>query len=167
MDTLLQPTDRALYEMDEHAWIARQIDALRSGRLDQLDRDTLVEYLTEMTIRDQRELRSRFAVLLQHLLKIRFQPERHTRGWSLPVVEQQRQIRHMLAAIPSLAVQRHALFAGAYDDAVARTAADTGIEVVAFPRESPWTADAALVYVPPEPTPRMPWRRAPRREPRR
>ncbi len=42
MDTAVIPADRALYEADEHAWIARQIEALRSGRLQELDRNSLV-----------------------------------------------------------------------------------------------------------------------------
>ena len=160
MDTLVQSSDRALYDADEHAWIARQIDALRSGRLHLLDRDTLVEYLTEMTIRDRRELESRFAVLLQHMLKLMVQPGRHTRSWDLTVTTQQQEIRRLLKALPSLAAQRQAVIPDAYRDAVLRAVKETGESISVFPRESPWTADAALAFEPPKPPTRATWRPA-------
>jgi len=159
MDTVLQPADRALYEADEHAWIARQIDALRNGRLQQLDRDGLVEYLTEMTVRDRRELKSRLTVLFQHLLKARMQPRRLTRSWILTILTQQAEIRDILAGTPSIAAHVPAMLSGAYSDAVRRAAAETGIALVDFPTESPWTIETALAFVPPDlPPPRNPSR---------
>jgi hypothetical protein len=62
------PTGRKLYEADEHAWIERQIAALRDGDLDRIDRDNLIEYLTELAGRDRRELESRLVVLYSHIL---------------------------------------------------------------------------------------------------
>ena len=61
-DVIEQPTD-TLYEADEHAWIERQIAALRDGALDRLDRANLIAYLTDMAARDRRELGSRLIVL--------------------------------------------------------------------------------------------------------
>ncbi len=67
--------------MDEHERIGQQIEALRLGRVNQLDRQHLIEFLTYMTVRDRRELKSALTVLLIHLLKIRVQPERLTGSW--------------------------------------------------------------------------------------
>jgi hypothetical protein len=150
MDTVAQLADRALYEADEHAWIARQIDALRSGRLEQLDRDSLIEYLTDMTIRDHRELRSRFTVLLQHLLKLRMQPQRMTRSWVLTIIVQQQDIAGLLTSIPSLATHAENLLDEAYAAAVRRAAAETRIPEQKFPPQSPWTMRQALAFVPPD-----------------
>ncbi len=162
MDTVVTLADRALYEADEHLWIARQIDALRSGRLDDLDRDNLVEYLTDMNIRDHRELESRFAVLLQHLLKVRMQPDLLSRSWLLTIVHQQQRIRRLLKAIPSLASHMEKLFEDAYSDAVGLAATETGIPAGEFPPQPPWTVQAALAFVPPELPPPAPKRRASR-----
>jgi len=150
MDTVAQLDDRALYETDEHAWIARQVDGLRSGRLDQLDRDSLVEYLTDMTIRDHRELRSCLTVLLHHLLKVRMQPARLTRSWALTIVVQQQDIAGLLTSIPSLATHAKNLFDEAYADAVRRAAAETRIPAQKSPPQSPWTMQQALAFVPPD-----------------
>jgi Domain of unknown function DUF29 len=164
MDTVTLPADRALYEADEHAWIARQIEALRSGRLHELDRDSLVEYLTEMTIRDRRELKNRLIVLLQHLLKVRMQPQRLTRSWVLTVLAQQQQIRDILAGTPSIATYAPALFEEAYPNAVRRAAAETGIPFRDFPSASPWTLEAALAFAVPDPPPPPRYRRADKRK---
>ncbi len=143
--------DAALYEADEHAWIEQQIAALRSGCLDQLDRAHLIEFLTEMTIRDRRELRSRLTVLLIHLLKIRFQPGRLTRSWGDTIIEQQSEVRGFLADIPSLTHHVPELFSEAYDDAVRRAARQTSLPPATFPATCPWTLDEALSFDPPEP----------------
>jgi hypothetical protein len=52
------------YGRDEHEWIAAQISALESGQMNRLDRENLIEFLSES---DRGELRSRLTVLLLHL----------------------------------------------------------------------------------------------------
>jgi Domain of unknown function DUF29 len=162
MDTVVPLADRALYEADEHLWIARQIDALRSGRLEKLDRDTLVEYLTDMTSRDHRELKSRFAVLLQHLLKLTMQPERLTRSWILTTIGQQREITGLLTGIPSLSSYSQQFFDEAYAHAVRLASVETGIPIAKFSPQSPWTLQAALAFQPPDLPPPTGKRRASR-----
>ena len=60
---------RPLYETDEHQWMLEQIELLQAGKMAELDHGNLLVYLTEMTIRDRRQLENRFVRLLQHLLK--------------------------------------------------------------------------------------------------
>jgi hypothetical protein len=150
------PYPDSLYEADEHEWIAVQVAALRDGTLDRLDRAHLAEYLTDMTVRDRRELTSRLIVLLTHLLKIREQPERLTRSWVNTVRTQQREINLMLQGIPSLGRQADQFLAGAYPDAVKEAAGETGLPKARFPAASPWTVDEALTFDPPAPPP-SPW----------
>ena len=140
-----------LYEADEHLWIEAQIEALRTGRTDQLDRAHLIEYLTEMTISDRRELKSRLATLLIHLLKARFQPDRLTRSWVSTILEQQSELKSLLTGIPSLSRYVPELLAQAYDDATRRTARETGLPRATFPAACPWTLEEALASDPPEP----------------
>ena len=143
--------DADLYEADEHLWIEAQIEALRTGRTDQLDRAHLIEYLTEMTIRDRRELRSRLVVLLIHLLKAHFQPGRLSRSWVDTIVEQQSELREILADTPSVARYVPELLARAYAEAVRRAAGQTGLPRATFPAACPWTLEEALAFDPPEP----------------
>ncbi len=148
------PPASDLYEVDEHAWIAAQIAALTEGQLNRLDCDHLVQYLTEMTIRDRRELRSRLTVLLHHLLKLRLQPDRLTRSWVMTIIEQQSEVRSIIESIPSLGRQAEAIATEAYPDAVRRAARETGLAHQRFPAVSPWTLHEALIFEPPEPAPR-------------
>nr|WP_294501400.1 DUF29 family protein [uncultured Rhodopila sp.] len=101
IETLQSPASRALHEADEHAWIAARISALSPGQFDRLDRASLIEYLTEMTILDRRELKSRLIVLLHHLLKLHAQPEKLTPSWIATIIEQQSEIGSLIESIPN------------------------------------------------------------------
>jgi hypothetical protein len=75
-DSIELSTTTDLYEAHEHAWIERQIAALRDGAFDRLDRANLIEFLSSMAARDRRELASRTTLLMQHMIKYSVQPER-------------------------------------------------------------------------------------------
>jgi hypothetical protein len=155
MMTRMSETKRSpgpnLYERDEHEWIAAQISALKSGQTDRLDRENLIEFLSEMTIRDRRELRSRLTVLLLHLLKIRFQPERLSTSWISTILVQQNEIRSLLQDIPSLRRRADAIAEQAYRDASRLATRETGLPASRFPTTMPWSVTEALAYDPPEP----------------
>lgn len=147
MDILNQP--QLLYETDEHQWMLEQIKHLQAGEMDRIDRGNLIQYLIEMTIRDRRELGSRFAVLLQHLLKFLVQPERVSRSWVATVLDQQAEISDMLQGTPSLNTYAPTLYANAYPRAVRGASAETGIARAKFPKDCPWTIPEALAFEPP------------------
>jgi Domain of unknown function DUF29 len=126
-----------LYERDEHEWIAEQIPALVSGHLNQLDRENLIEFLSEMTIRDRRELRSRLTVLLLHMLKILLQPDRLSVSWVSTILVRQNEIRSLLEDIPSLRTRADTIAVTAYRDARRLAARETGLQVSRFPAIMP------------------------------
>jgi hypothetical protein len=140
---------RSSYEADEHQWMLEQIALLKAGKLDAVDRENLVQYLTEMTIRDRRELGNHFVRLLQHLLKYQVQPGRASRSWALTVLEQQRQIIALLTSTPSLKNYQDKLYAEAYPHAVRAAATETGVARSRFPAQCPWTIEQALAFEPP------------------
>jgi len=135
-----------LYKMDEHAWLALQVEALRSGRLHNLDRHNLAEFLSDMASRDRRELRSRFKVLLQHLLKVQLQPEKLTRSWIDTISDQQDEIQSLVEELPSMANDQAEMLRKAYPAAVRRASEETGIPVEGFPPQSPWTVEQAMSF---------------------
>ncbi len=140
-------TGRKLYEADEHAWIQCQVAALRDGDLDRIDRDTLIEYLTEMAGRDRRELEFWLVVLYAHILKYRLQPERTTRSWGLTVLEQQRAIRRLLKHLPSLATRAPEILRDVYPDAVQAALLETGADGKAVPRKPEFDIAGLLDFV--------------------
>jgi hypothetical protein len=133
----------ALAETDETAWLERTADLVRARQYDQIDPDTLAEYLTDMAKRDRREVYNRLVVLLAHLLKWEFQPDSRSRSWQVTILEQQRELRQLLA---SGTLRNHAaeVLADAYTDARKLAAADTGLPRTAFPDECRWDVNAVL-----------------------
>jgi hypothetical protein len=132
-----------LYESDETAWLERMADLIHQGRLDVLDYPHLGEYLCDMACRDRREVESRLATLLAHILKWLHQPENRSRSWRGTIVEE----RQELARLVSRGVLRNhaeAVLADLYAEAVERAAAETGLDPESFPAECPYTLDLLL-----------------------
>src|SRR5260370_10100145 len=76
----------ALAELDETAWLEESSRLIRAGRLDELDYANLAAYLEDMAIRDHREVKSHLRVLIAHLLKWNYPPEKRSRSWTLTVL---------------------------------------------------------------------------------
>lgn len=140
---LTRQTNADLAEADETAWLEQTAELLRAGRFDQLDPDTLAEYLTDMAKRERREVYSRLVVLLAHLLKWDHQPTHRGGSWRVTLREQRRQLRMLLE---SGTLRRYAaeVWADAYADARLDAADETELPVETFPGTCPWELDAAL-----------------------
>jgi hypothetical protein len=76
-------TGASLYDEDFVAWAEQTARLLRQGRLHELDIENLAEEIEAMANRDRRELLSRLTVLLHHLLKWGWQPEKRSGSWKL------------------------------------------------------------------------------------
>jgi hypothetical protein len=79
------------YETDFYAWALHNAQLLREGKFSELDVDHLVEELEDMG-NNKPELASRFIILIAHLLKWEYQPERRGRSWERSIDEQRSQI---------------------------------------------------------------------------
>lgn len=128
----------SLYDTDLYAWATGNAALIRSGRLDEVDFEHIAEELESMGRSERRAITSRLEVLLMHLLKWRYQPERQGRSWRLTVKEQRRRLARLLAENPSLRAELPAIFADAYADAVLSAARETGQEETAFPDTCPF-----------------------------
>lgn len=128
-----------LYRRDYHAWIARQTDLLRQGRVADIDADLLAEELDAMGRRERNELVSRLIVLIAHLLKWQFQPAHRSSSWRGSIVEQRVQVGRELRLSPSLRSFLVEAIAEAYPDAIDIAAKETGLPDEAFPAACPYT----------------------------
>lgn len=132
------------YENDIVAWANEQARLLRAGRFDLLDREHLAEEIEDVGRSEQRELASRMAVLLAHLLKWRYQPERRGSSWQRTIKEQRRGISYRLDETPSLKAKLNEAkwWDSVWADAVSQAIQETGLEY--FPEICPWTASEVL-----------------------
>lgn len=139
----------AEYRTDEHAWLLRQAELLRDGRLTALDTAHLAEFLEDMAKRDTREVASRLRLLLVRMLKFRTQPERAGRSWAITVVREQNNLANLLDAA-SLHRLADGIWSDEWDRARRQAARETGLPLSAFPASNPWTLQEALAWEPPE-----------------
>ncbi len=93
---------------------------------------------------ERRELVSRLAVLLAHLLKWRHQPGLRGTSWRLTIREQRRKLARHLRDNPSLRPELDAAYADAYGDALLEAQRETGLAENTFPTSSAWTTEQAL-----------------------
>ncbi|HEY0490611.1 MAG TPA: DUF29 domain-containing protein [Telluria sp.] len=144
LEPVERPADQHSHDRDRVLWADRQARLLRHGRLDELDRENLIEELDAMGGSERRELRSRLAVLLIHLLKCQYQPERKSSGWIATIGEQRSQIALQFEDSPSLAPQLMAYADKAYRSAVTRASLETMLPKNAFPATNPFSRDQLL-----------------------
>ena len=88
-------TPAPLYDQDFYAWTQQQAVLLRAkGVWRELDYGNLAEELESLGKRDRRELERRLEVLVMHLLKWCYQPERRerSRSWRSSIREQRRRL---------------------------------------------------------------------------
>lgn len=128
-----RPLRGTRYEDDYARWAEEQAAALAEGRFAELDLVNLAEEVGGLSRSDKQQVGSRLAVLLSHLLKHAYQPERATRSWKLTVIEQAAEIEESLRTSPSLRSQIEVKLPMAYRRARRRAAIETGLGVETFP----------------------------------
>jgi hypothetical protein len=136
--------NKPLYEKDFFAWTQAQADALRRRSANELDWENLIEEVESMGKQQRGELHSHFVILLQHLLKWRYQAARRTRSWALSIEEQRREIERLTRQNPSLQPAFQEIFDEAYPVARLRALRETRLGKAAIPTENPFTANEAL-----------------------
>ena len=132
-----------LYEQDEVAWLEQSASLIRQGQLSRLDVAHLAEYLEDMAKSERREVRSRLVVLLAHLLKWQYQPQKRTGSWEATVIHQRTELEGFL---DSATLKNHALaiLPEAYAKAVKEAVAETRLKKSAFPENCPYSIDFLL-----------------------
>jgi hypothetical protein len=133
-----------LYEQDFYAWANEQAALLRAGQFTVADVAHIAEEIESMGRSEKRELVGRLTVLLLHLLKWEYQPERRSRSWSLSIDNARDALQVHLDDNPSLTSRLAEALATAYRQARRQAAIETGIALETFPAVRPWTFDQAM-----------------------
>jgi hypothetical protein len=133
------------YDKDVILWSQEQARLLRAGRFTELDIEHLADEIEDVGKSEKRELASRMAVLLAHLLKWSGQPQNRSKSWRATIVLQRKRIALAIKATPSLkAVMRDPVWQeDTWLDAVAQAQKETGLAQEALPEAYPWTMQQA------------------------
>ena len=92
---------RPTADSDFAAWIHDQVAALRDGRFSDLDIDELTDEVESLAKRDFKKLRSNLRVILTHMLKWDWQPERRDVSWRKSINASRERVWGELASSPS------------------------------------------------------------------
>jgi hypothetical protein len=133
-----------LYDDDFYAWANEQAELLRAGKLAQADIEHIAHEIESMGKTEKRELISRLTVLILHLLKWRFQPDRRGRSWRLSVEAQRIDVAAHLADNPSLKSALEESIELAYRRAKIEAERETLLDREIFPVECPWTFEQMI-----------------------
>jgi hypothetical protein len=126
-------------------WSQEQARLLRARLFSELDIEHLADEIEDVGKSEKRELASRMAVLLAHLLKWRSQSSYRTNSWRATIADQRKRIALAIKETPSLkAVMRDPDWKeGVWLDARSLARKETGLAHKDLPEACPWSMDDA------------------------
>ncbi|WP_226587392.1 DUF29 domain-containing protein [Microseira wollei] len=141
METAMPPLKaelQMLYETDYMQWIETTIEKLRSQDYANVDWENLIEEIEDLGRSERKSLKSNLIVILLHLLKWQFQPERRSGSWEASIIEHRRRVKDDLIDSPSLKPYLENIFVECYAQAVKQAKAETGLPLETFPVQCPY-----------------------------
>ena len=134
----------SLYQQDFYGWTQQQVQALAQKQVSALDWQHLQEEIQSLGRQEYRELVSRLTVLLGHLLKWQYQPEKRSRSWFLTIREQRRAIRRHLHQNPSLKSRVVEALEEGFEAGVDLALRETDLPLRAFPEHCSYEFESIM-----------------------
>jgi hypothetical protein len=137
-------THAELYDQDYFLWLEQLVQLLRSQNFAALDLENLIEEIAEMSGSQKQAIESNLEILLMHLLKYQYQPEKRSNSWRYTILEHRRRLHKAFKHSPSL--KRHFMqeLNECYLGARKLASAETGLAKEIFPVEMPFTVEQIL-----------------------
>ena len=133
-----------LYEDNVIVWAEQQASLLRAGRWSELDIDNIAEEIEDVGKSEKRELQSRLALLIAHLLKWAYQQGMRGHSWVYTIREQRAAIQQDIVKGPGLTplLTDPAWMRQTYRFAKVKAYEDT--HNLILPDDLPWTMEQIL-----------------------
>ena len=138
------PANETSYDADFFLWTQQQAARLRQGRWSQIDAANLAEEIESMGKSDRRAIISHLAIIILHLLKWRYQPERRGTSWRLSIRNGRQEIDWIVNDSPSFRRQLSELIESVYPMARENAADETGLALDVFPEQCPFTVEQVI-----------------------
>lgn len=142
--TFPKKQENSSYDKDFYKWTKTQSEFLKKGELKKLDIGNLIEEIESLGRSEKRTLKSHLEILLMHMLKVKFQPENHTKSWNLSIKNSKFKAKTVLKENPSLKPKLSEILKEAYFAARLDAALETGLDEKKFPKECPWKIEEIL-----------------------
>jgi len=136
--------DSTLYDRDFNLWLDKTASLLKERQFHELDIPNLVEEIETMGRSEKHALQSNLIVVLLHLLKYKYQPQRRSSSWLASIAEHRDCLEIVLTDSPSLQTYVNTVFQKCYSKARRRAAIETELPIDTFPVESPFMVDQTL-----------------------
>jgi hypothetical protein len=133
-----------LYDQDYCLWIENTVELLRLGELSKLDIPNLIEEIEDMSKKEKKALESNLEILLMHLLKYKYQPQKITNSWKFTIREHRNRIKKAFKYSPSLKRLFENVFEESYQQARKFTADETGLSIETFPQQCCFSLEEIL-----------------------
>ncbi|TAF10118.1 MAG: DUF29 domain-containing protein [Nostocales cyanobacterium] len=137
-------TNSNLYNEDFYLWIETTAKQLKNGKFAEIDLTNLIEEIESMGRSEKRALKSNLLVVLMHLLKYKFQPEKRSNSWLSTIFEHRRKLKEELTESPSLKTYFSDIFNECYQDARKQASLETGLSLDTFLVDSTFTIEESL-----------------------
>jgi Domain of unknown function DUF29 len=128
-------------EDDFYAWCFEQAELLRQKRFAEADLPNVIEELESTAKHHRSMLKSSYRLVILHLLKWEYQPDRRARSWELTIVRERNNIEDREEDNLTLKKEAGALVAEVYRRAARQAARETKLPVTTFPADCPYTID--------------------------
>jgi Domain of unknown function DUF29 len=132
------------YDDDLYAWTQAQAGYVRAGVWGAVDVEHVAEEIEALGNEQRHAVESHLRILLAHLLKWAYQPQRRRRGWQASILNARAEITRRLARNPSLQPAWAEMLAWAYQKARRLAAAETGLPRATFPEQCEWAREQIL-----------------------
>lgn len=134
----------SLYVRDFLQWTSHTAQLLKQQKWEELDLDNLIEEILDMGRGEKRALYSNLKVLLMHLLKYQYQPEKRTNSWKSTIREHRQRITEAFCDSPSLKNYFDEVFQECYRKARFLAADETGLNADCFPEQCLFSVEKIL-----------------------
>lgn len=132
------------YDEDFAAWLQAQADLLRDRRFSELDISNLVEEVESVGRSEFRAFASAIELIVFHMMKWDYQPERQGRSWRTTINTQRRAVRNLLKENPSFKSRIQEAVERAYDPVPDMVEEKTTIPAERLPQTCPYTWDEIM-----------------------
>ncbi len=132
------------YENDFYAWTTDQARELRRLQPGNIDWANLAEEIESLGRSDKRAIGSDLKIVLEHLIKWKFQPEKRSQSWSDSIEEHRDRVARIIEDSPSLAATPAEVLDREYRKARRKALRDTGLPESRIPSACPFTVEQAL-----------------------
>ncbi len=133
-----------LYQQDFFAWTKQQINYLQNQQWNQLDLAHLIEEIETLGKQQRQELRNRLSILIGHLLKWEYQPQKRSHSWLATVRVQRIDIQELIDDNHSLKPYLEEALTQAYIKGLLLAVSETNLPDRTFPKNCPYSLTEIL-----------------------